>query len=215
MNSAANRMLGSIGLGLLIIVPVYLSLLLLFKALETLQQLLTPVILLLPEWMQHKPTIALLVLVILSLLIGSAVRTGVGRRARDTLEASLLERIPGYSLFRSLTRRLAGDNIDSHWQPALVETDDQALMPVFIIEELPDGRYTVFVPSVPTPLAGAVLVYERERVHPVDIAFTHALRVVSRWGVGAKDMVAAMEHSPQRQSAAEKPQPQTDSERRS
>ena len=28
---------------------------------------------------------------------------------------------------------------------------EEALVPAFIIEELADGRYTVFVPSVPTP----------------------------------------------------------------
>jgi len=61
---------------------------------------------------------------------------------------------------------------------------------------LPDwfpGRYTVFVPSIPTPFAGAVYVLEEKRVHPVDVPFTQALQVISRWGSGAKDLVAAME----------------------
>jgi hypothetical protein len=31
---------------------------------------------------------------------------------------------------------------------------EEALVPAFIIEELDDGRFTVFVPSVPTPFAG-------------------------------------------------------------
>jgi len=52
------------------------------------------------------------------------------------------------------------------------------------------------VPSVPTPLAGAVYVLTPERVHPVNISFTRAIRTVSRWGEGCKEMVAAMEDSP-------------------
>lgn len=54
-------------------------------------------------------------------------------------------------------------------------------------------RYTVFVPSVPTPLAGAVYVLSRARVHPLDVPFTDAVKSVSRWGAGAKELVAAME----------------------
>ena len=52
---------------------------------------------------------------------------------------------------------------------------EDALVPAFIVEELDDGRFTVFVPSVPTPFAGAVYILSRERVHLVDIPFTHNL----------------------------------------
>ena len=63
---------------------------------------------------------------------------------------------------------------------------EDALVPSFIIEELGDGRLTVFVPSIPTPLAGAVYVLPRERVHPVDVPFTQALQTVPRWGSGRR-----------------------------
>ena len=70
---------------------------------------------------------------------------------------------------------------------------DEGLLLAFIIEEFEDGRYTIFVPSIPTPLAGAVYVVDRSRVHALDVPFTDALKTVSRWGSGAKDLVAAME----------------------
>jgi uncharacterized membrane protein len=50
----------------------------------------------------------------------------------------------------------------------------------------------VFVPSVPTPLAGAVYVLDRQRVHILDVPFTHAVSVISRWGAGSHELVAAM-----------------------
>lgn len=74
-------------------------------------------------------------------------------------------------------------------EPALVEIED-ALVPGFVVEELADGRFTVFVPSVPTPLAGAVYVLARTRVHLLDVPFTTGIQSVSRWGSGAKDLVA-------------------------
>ena len=60
---------------------------------------------------------------------------------------------------------------------------EEALVPEFIIE---DGRFTVFVPSVPTHFAGAVYILSWERVHPLDFHFTQALQTVSRWGIRFK-----------------------------
>jgi uncharacterized membrane protein len=126
------------------------------------------------------------------MLIGVAVGTRTGRAFRERLEKAFFERIPGYALIRSLTQQIVGESRENVWKPALAEIEE-ALVPAFIIEELEDGRYTVFVPSIPTPLAGAVYVLERKRVHPLDIPFTKALQVISRWGSGAKDLVAASE----------------------
>jgi uncharacterized membrane protein len=86
---------------------------------------------------------------------------------------------------------VAGESAESAWKPALAQIEE-ALVPAFIIEELEDGRFTIFVPSIPTPLAGAVYILARERVHPLDVPFTQAIRTVSRWGSGSKDLVAAM-----------------------
>ena len=125
-------------------------------------------------------------------LIGVAVRTLAGRMGRERIERGFFERIPGYALFRGLTQQVAGKSRENIWKPALAEIEE-ALVPAFIIEEFEDGRYTVFVPSIPTPLAGAVYILDRRRVHPLDVPFTDALKTVSRWGASAKDLVVAME----------------------
>ena len=61
-----------------------------------------------------------------------------------------------------------------------------------LIEELDDGSCTVLVPSAPTPMAGSIYILPRERVHPVDISFTKAMGVFSKWGTGAGEFVRAM-----------------------
>jgi len=127
-------------------------------------------------------------------LIGVAVRTRAGQAVRERIERTFFERIPGYALIRSLTHQVAGESRENVWKPALFESDE-ALIPAFIIEEFEDGRYTVFVPSIPTPFAGAVYILDRKRVHPVDVPFTEAIKTVSRWGSGSKDLVAAMERA--------------------
>jgi uncharacterized membrane protein len=177
--------------GFLVLVPLYLAVLLLLKAMKTVATLARPFTLLLPEWFPAEKALSLLLVLLVCFLIGVAVRTRAGRRVRERIEKGFVDRIPGYALFRSLTQQMAGDTHEKVWAPALAEIED-ALVPAFIIEEFEDGRYTVFVPSVPTPLAGAVYILAGNRVHPLDVPFTQALQVVTRWGSGAKALHLAM-----------------------
>jgi len=195
MKNVAEFVLSRIGFGLLFTAPIYLSILLLLKAFNSLSSLLQPIKRLFPDWLQAESLLALLILVGIIFVVGVLVQTTPGQRVRKIIERSMFQRIPGYSIYRSVTKRISGDTLESDWKPALVETDDAALMPVFIVEELPDGRYTVFVPSVPTPFAGAVFIYPRERVHQVNVPFSQALKVALSWGEGTKELVAAMEQN--------------------
>lgn len=177
--------------GLFIVVPVYLAVVLLLKGMQAVGGLVRPLTALLPDWVPAEGLFSLLIVLALCFVVGTAVRTRAGRAAREGMERLFFERLPGYGLLRSLTQRLAGDTEQSAWTPALVEIED-ALVPGFIIEEVGDDRLTVFVPSVPTPLAGAVYVLARARVHPVDVPFTQAIRSISRWGSGSAELVAAI-----------------------
>ena len=178
--------------GLLIIVPIYLAILLLLKGIKSLSGLVKPLALLLPHWFPGEMVLSVLLLLLICAFIGAVVQTRSGHVVRERLEKGFFERLPGYALLRSLTQRVAGEAREQVWKPALAEIEE-SLVPAFIIERLDDGRYTVFVPSIPTPFAGAVYVLEPKRVHPLNVPFTQALQVISRWGSGAKDLVAAME----------------------
>ena len=177
--------------GLFIVVPLYLAVLLLLKGMKSVGGLVRPIAAVVPDWLPAEGLLSLLLVLVLCFMVGVAVRTPAGRAVRERMEKVFFERLPGYGLLRSLTQRLAGDGDEQTWQPALAEIED-ALVPAFIIEELDDDRYTIFVPSVPTPLAGAVYVLRRERVHILEIPFTQAVSSISRWGSGSKNLVAAM-----------------------
>jgi len=183
----ANALIG----GVLIVLPIYLAVLVLLKGAKSVGNLIRPFTMLLPEWLPAENVLSLLLVLTVCFLIGVAVRTRLGNALRERMETSVFERIPGFTLFRSLTQQLAGEGRENVWKPALVEIEE-ALVPAFIIEEFEDGRYTVFVPSVPTPLAGAVYILSGDRVHPLDVPFTQAIKTVSRWGSGSKELVAAM-----------------------
>jgi uncharacterized membrane protein len=102
--------------------------------------------------------------------------------------------MPGHGLMRSVSRRLGGEDEGTMFASALVEIEE-ALVPAFIVEEHPDGRCTVFVPSVPTPAAGAVYILTPERVHRVDVPLPTALGCITRWGTGTGVLLEAMQES--------------------
>jgi uncharacterized membrane protein len=177
--------------GMFVVVPVYLAVLLLLKGMQSVVNLVRPIAALLPDAVPAAGLLSLLVVLGVCFVVGAAVRTRAGRVARERLEVVFFERLPGYGLLRSLTQRLAGDTDEASWKPAFAEIED-ALAPAFVIEEHDDGRYTVFVPSIPTPLAGAVYILDRSRVHLLDVPFTQAIKSISRWGSGSKELIASM-----------------------
>jgi uncharacterized membrane protein len=177
--------------GALVVLPLYLAVLLVLKGMQAVAGLVRPVARLLPQWMPAENLLALLLVLIVCFVVGLAVRTRAGRTIGARLELSVFGKLPGYGMLRGLTQRMAGAASENVWKPALVEIEE-ALVPAFIIEEHDDGHYTVFVPSVPTPFAGAVYILNGTRVHPVDVPFVQAIQSITKWGSGSKNLVAAM-----------------------
>ena len=177
--------------GLIVVVPVYLCLLLLLKAAHSLGGLVRPLARLLPPWLPAEKAFSIALVLSICFLVGLAVRTPFGSTLRERIENRLFRKIPGYHLFQGLLEQLTGASQGQVWKPALAEIES-ALVPAFIIEEVDDGRFTVFVPSVPTPLAGSIYILDASRVHPLNIPFTQAIKAVSQWGSGCKDLIASM-----------------------
>ena len=192
MNKFGRSVLSTLVAGLLVVAPVYLAVLLMLKAIRSLSTVVGPLAKLLPAWLPGAQIVSLLLVLVVCFLTGLALRTRLGHATWGQIEKSVFQRIPGYPLLRSLTQRLAGESEGRAWRPALAEIED-ALVPAFIIEELDDGRLTIFVPSVPTPFAGAVYILSSTRVHPLNVPFTQAVSVISRWGSGSKNLVATTE----------------------
>jgi uncharacterized membrane protein len=180
--------------GVLIVVPSYLAILLALKGVKSLGRLARPLASLHTAGPSQtvETALALLMMLIICLAIGVAVLSRPGRAVRERIETSVLAKIPAYSLVRDLTQQLAGQGHDSAWRPALAEMGG-GLMLAFIIEELADGRYTVFVPSVPSPVRGSVYVMARERVRPLNASFAQTVHTLSRWGSGFGNLLAGLE----------------------
>ena len=177
--------------GLVVILPLAAAMLLTIKMLGAVQSAVDPVATALPYGVIVGRLVAALIILAGCFVTGLVVRTRVGRRANVWLEQRVLERLPAYGLLRNLGKQVAGEGDGANMAPALAEIED-ALVPAFVVEELADGRLTVFVPAIPTPTVGAVYILPPERVHRIDVPLTTLVQCVTRWGAGSQELVAAI-----------------------
>ena len=183
--------------GVLIVFPAWLAVLLLAKVLAQLGVLVKPITIALPEGVNRPMPWSILIFILVCFVAGLLIHTGFGRWFGQAIQAIVLERIPGYSSLRSIARQVSDFESEKGFKPVLIEVEDGALTPAFLIETHGGGRSTVFVPSVPTPMAGSILIIQTDRVHPVDIPVTTMMKCVSKWGVGTSEILAAMKpHQP-------------------
>ena len=201
MRTIAEFMKTTIIGGIIIVLPVYIAVLLILKALQGLLAAVKPITAAIPGSVEFEEILAILVLAVICFIAGLIVRTRAGLRAKNAIERRVLQRLPGYTLLRGLAGRVTGQADEPSFAPALAEIEE-ALVPALIVEKLEDGSYTVLVPSVPTPMAGAIYILPPERVHPVDVPFTVALKVFSKWGTGAGEFVRAMQAAKPSQAAS-------------
>lgn len=172
--------------GLLVLLPAYLAILLLAKGVKGLIGIAKPLVNHMPIEAEHHAIAALAVVLVASFIVGLAVTTWPGRPLGRWLDKGLLDRIPGYTFLRSLLGRTFGDQ-SAEFRVAFIEFDDNTALG-YVVEEHADGKFTVFLPSSPTPFSGTVLLMPAHRVHIVDVPFTQAFSAMAKWGTGVRDM---------------------------
>ncbi|HEU5237833.1 MAG TPA: DUF502 domain-containing protein [Pyrinomonadaceae bacterium] len=154
--------------GVIVVLPAWLVVLLVVKALGHLEIFVKPVSTHLPHSIAHPRVIAIVLLVALCFAVGLAIQTAIGAQIKRAAERLVLDKIPGYTTLHGFAARLSDSEEKASFQPALVEMEE-ALVPAFIVEQHGGNRCTVFIPSVPTPMAGAVYISARW-IHDFDVS---------------------------------------------
>lgn len=177
--------------GFLIMLPLGLGVVIVIKFVGMLRPIAEPMAEFLPERFRFPMLLALMILFIFSFTAGLLALTRAGQSAGRFIESSTLNRIPGYDLVRSLTQRIGDVEDTGKFAPAFVEIEE-ALVLAFIIEEHDNGKYTVFVPSAPTPSNGAIYIMDGYRVHLIDAPFLEVVKCVSTFGIGSAELMKSL-----------------------
>jgi uncharacterized membrane protein len=181
--------------GLLLAVPLIVLGYILFRTVQVIAQLSSPIARRLPDFnwwgIAMADILAVILLVLLLLGLGAFALSPLGRRFNTWLERMVLSKIPGYLILKSMAAGFSKDGKEGGLLPALVSFDDNTVLG-FVVETgvTDDGLLTVFVPSAPTPAAGTVFLMPRERVRVLDVPVAHAMVTVTRLGLGLKDLLA-------------------------
>lgn len=177
----------------MIVLPSWLALLLILKLLVQLGVFVKPISRQMPEVVNHPQIIAALVFTLVCLSVGLLVQTAIGRLWGKSLADNVFNRIPGYQPLRNIARQFNDMNDREGFNPALIEVEDGCLAPAFLIESHPNGQSTVFMPSVPTPMAGSIFIMPSERVHSINIPVTTMMKCISKWGSGSSELITALQ----------------------
>lgn len=177
--------------GALVVLPAWLTMLLLLKILFKMEDVVKPISAALPDNIIHPLIIATLLLLLICFIAGTLIQTTIGLGMKNTVEKAVMEKIPGYTTIRDLANQISNLEDKRGFKPALVEIEE-ALAPCFIIEDHEGGLCTVFIPSAPTPAAGSILIIADSRVHPINIPVTKLLKCVTKWGAGSGELLAAL-----------------------
>ena len=180
--------------GVLVVVPIGIIGFALWQIVSLVRKLLLPVFESLPfdSAVTRISVIAIAILAVLLFcyLTGLAVRTRWGGFLRGWIERRVLEKIPGYSMIRTLVHQYLGHEADRKFRPVLVDlygSDSRAIG--FEIEELGDGRVAVFLPSVPAATIGQVQIVPENRITPLDATMHATLEALTMFGVGSSKLI--------------------------
>ena len=174
--------------GLLVILPVALLVIGFVKALAVMKGVLAPIAGWFPDGWHFPTLIAGAMVVTVCFLAGMLVRTRVARAAGRVIDRGFLEKIPGYTIVKTLTRRLGGQGEETA-AVALVSFEDHQEIGL-VMERLPDGRSVVYMPSAPTATSGSLMIVPPERIKTLDVSMKKALSCYSHWGTGTAELLA-------------------------
>jgi uncharacterized membrane protein len=173
--------------GFFILLPFLIVYLMLGSLVDGLLALAQPVFDVLPGFLLRtegsQRLAAFGILIVIFLVVGQFAHTTPFKRLGEWFESTFLDKFPPYSVLKSLSARLSGDDEET-LQPALMSVGTDARMLVAIVEELPDGQVTVFVPMAPTPGLGYLQIVKREKLQKLDCAMSDALGWPLNWGAG-------------------------------
>jgi hypothetical protein len=111
---------------------------------------------------------------------------------REKLDRTLLNSFPGYAFIKGFADNLRHtEELAGSFVPVVVKFDDYVQI-AFETQRQPDGKVAVYLPGAPNPWSGTVVYVSHERVKPLPITLTEALRNIRTLGKGSIDIAGQL-----------------------
>jgi uncharacterized membrane protein len=173
--------------GLVVIVPLAILVYAIGEIFVALIEVTTP----LTAWMPFGPVVnallatftAVAVLVAFFFAAGLVFNTLWGNAVRNWMDEKIFSRIPMYSALKGITQRFAGIE---HAGFPVVEIDlygSECRVLGVAVEQLPDDRQAVYIPSSPVATVGQMIIVPSGSVKEIDAPLTDMFGAVSQMGI--------------------------------
>ena len=173
--------------GALFLVPFIVLVIILGKAIQLLRGITVPLSKHIPIesaiGLETPRILALVLLIGVCFLAGLFAHSKLAKRIVNWLETNVLSNLPGYSFLKNLGEEAAG-LAPAQNQQAVVAQFDDAWQIGFIGERIEGGKVVVFIPDAPSPWTGGVFIFDEERVKPLNVPSTSAIKSLQRLGEG-------------------------------
>jgi uncharacterized membrane protein len=129
--------------------------------------------------------LAIAATVLVCFVMGLLAKRASAKRMREKLDTTLLNSFPGYAFIKGFAENLRqAEELAGSFQPVLVRFDDYAQV-AFETHRDSAGNVAVYLPGAPNPWSGTVVYVSQERVVPLAMTLTEALRNIRTLGKGS------------------------------
>ena len=179
--------------GVFFLAPIVVLIVILAKAFDFAKNGLSAVLVHFPVALELRPGVAtalsILILALVCLLAGLLAHTVLAKRLVDTLETSLLSKIPGYDYLKQEGASALGFAEIAELPVVFVPMEGGWQLGVQI-ETLSGGLVSIFVPGAPSPHSGSVFFFSADVVRSAGITLAGAFNCLRRCGAGASTLEA-------------------------
>ena len=176
--------------GIVFLVPIVIFIAVIGKALEITGKIAAPLAAVLPvDSIGDLAVVHVLAFAILALvcfLAGLTARTVIARKLVETLESSVLSKLPAYALLKTKTQSMLSPEDVEGMTPVVARFDDSWQI-AFEIERIQDDKVAIFLPGAPDPWSGSVCVMTEDRITPLDLTIPLVAKIAKRLGKGANE----------------------------
>jgi uncharacterized membrane protein len=178
--------------GILFLAPLVVLLIILEKGYVIIQKVTLPLVNHLPR--VHVLGIALqelagiIIILFICFLAGLLSKTVLATRLVQKLEDGILSFVPGYSFMKKMNESIMGIESKEDLKVVLVPTD-AGWQFAFLIEQINENNFTVFIPDAPNPWSGSVCFVEKKDIKEIEITQKQALACIRKLGYGTKELL--------------------------
>jgi len=178
--------------GILFLAPLILLVVLFEKGYHIVQKITVPIVNSFPRvkvlGFALQEVIGVVIIIIVCFVAGLLAKTVYAKKLVQKIEDNILSLVPGYVFIKNMQENIMGFESKEDLKVIMVPTD-AGWQFAFLIEQINDNEFTVFIPDAPNPWSGSVVFVEKKDIREIEITQKQALACIRKLGYGSKELL--------------------------